>query len=212
VSGIKEFFRAKLYIGLVHYPIVSKDGRITQTSVTNLDVHDIARTARTYDLSGYYLIAPAENQLGLLKKIIGHWSEGFGLEYNSDRSEALSLIRISPSISDAVSQIGRETGREVRTVVTDAKIHENNSRNISCISLQNMLKLNDLSFILLFGTGWGLANAAIEKADHILEPIRPLTEHGYNHLSVRAAAAIITDRIVGENSFGPKSGAENISK
>lgn len=192
--------KAKLYIGLVHYPIKSKDGSIVQTSVTNLDIHDIARTARTYNLSAYFLIAPPACQLGVVEKIIAHWSNGFGAEYNSDRSDALALIKKAGNIEEARESITAETGRKTSVVVTDAKIHQD-LRNITCISMQNMLKLHDFNFLLLFGTGWGLADAVMAKADYILEPVRPLTVHNYNHLSVRAAAAIIIDRVVGENIF-----------
>lgn len=196
-----DTLKAKLYIGLVHYPIKGKDGNITQTSITNLDVHDIARTARTYDLAGYFLISPPSYQIDLVKKILGHWSEGFGAEYNPDRKDALGVVRIAHSVPEAAAMVKDETGRKTRVVVTDAKAHDEDPRNMSCISFQNVLKLNDLSFLLLFGTGWGLADAVIAKADHILEPIRPLAVHRYNHLSVRAAAAIIVDRVVGEHKF-----------
>jgi hypothetical protein len=49
--------------------------------------------------------------------------------------------------------------------------------------------------IILLGTGFGLAPAVRERADLALEAI-----HGsgdYNHLSVRAAASIILDRLHG---------------
>ena len=52
-------------------------------------------------------------------------------------------------------------------------------------------------YLLLFGTGWGMTNEVMNKADLILEPIRGKAE--YNHLSVRAAVAIILDRLFGEN-------------
>jgi hypothetical protein len=199
-GGGDNRLKARLYIGLVHYPIKGKDRAIVQTSVTNLDVHDIARTARTYDLAGYYLIAPPECQSGLVEKIIGHWSSGFGLEYNADRSEALRLVKMARTIDDVRDAICAETGRKTSVVITDAKTYTD-PRNITCNSMQNMLKLSDSNFLLLFGTGWGLAEAVVAKADFILEPIRPLTVHKYNHLSVRAAAAIIIDRVVGENIF-----------
>jgi hypothetical protein len=200
VSAENGALKAKLYIGLVHYPIKSKDGGIVQTSMTNLDIHDIARTARTYNLSGYYLIAPPACQLEVVDKIISHWSNGFGLEYNSDRSDALALVKKAGTIEEVRDLITAETGRKTSVIVTDAKIHQD-LRNITCISMQNMLKLHDFNFLLLFGTGWGLADAVMARADHILEPVRPLTVHNYNHLSVRAAAAIIIDRVVGENIF-----------
>jgi len=49
--------------------------------------------------------------------------------------------------------------------------------------------------LLLFGTGWGLAPEVIERGDIHLEPVAGCTD--YNHLSVRAAAAIILDRLCG---------------
>jgi hypothetical protein len=50
-------------------------------------------------------------------------------------------------------------------------------------------------FVLVFGTAWGLTEPFIAKADYILEPITGASE--YNHLSVRSAAAIIFDRLLG---------------
>jgi hypothetical protein len=50
-------------------------------------------------------------------------------------------------------------------------------------------------FLLLFGTGWGMSEVLMSRADFILKPINGPTE--YNHLSVRAACAIILDRLRG---------------
>lgn len=41
-----------LYCALVHHPVRDRGGNAVTTAVTNLDVHDIARTARTYGLRG----------------------------------------------------------------------------------------------------------------------------------------------------------------
>ncbi len=51
--------------------------------------------------------------------------------------------------------------------------------------------------LLVFGTGWGLADEVIQGADALLEPVRAREATGYNHLSVRAACAIILDRLFG---------------
>jgi len=51
------------------------------------------------------------------------------------------------------------------------------------------------AILLLFGTAWGLDREILESVDYILDPIEGGTE--YNHLSVRAAAAIILDRLAG---------------
>jgi hypothetical protein len=49
--------------------------------------------------------------------------------------------------------------------------------------------------LILFGTGHGLTDAVLGRAEVLLEPIRGVGE--YNHLSVRAAAAIVFDRLFG---------------
>ncbi len=49
--------------------------------------------------------------------------------------------------------------------------------------------------LLVFGTAWGLAEPFISKADYVLEPISGASD--YNHLSVRTAAGIILDRLLG---------------
>jgi hypothetical protein len=53
-------------------------------------------------------------------------------------------------------------------------------------------------FILAFGTGWGLTDDFIGSCDMALEPVAGLG--GYNHLPVRAAVAIILDRLLGERA------------
>ena len=50
-------------------------------------------------------------------------------------------------------------------------------------------------FLILFGTAWGLAQEVIEAGDGILPPITGTGD--YNHLSVRSAAAITLDRLLG---------------
>ncbi len=50
--------------------------------------------------------------------------------------------------------------------------------------------------MILLGTAWGLAPQVIESSDGILEPISGVGK--YNHLSVRSAAAIVLDRLLGE--------------
>ena len=50
--------------------------------------------------------------------------------------------------------------------------------------------------LLLLGTAWGLAPEILAGADGVLPPISGVT--GFNHLSVRSAAAIFFDRLLGE--------------
>ena len=47
----------------------------------------------------------------------------------------------------------------------------------------------------MLGTGQGLSNELLNKADFLLAPLKGMPH--YNHLSVRSAAAIILDRWLG---------------
>jgi hypothetical protein len=58
-----------------------------------------------------------------------------------------------------------------------------------------LLEREDKPFLLLFGTGWGLAPAVFGETDAVLEPIPGM--NGYNHLSVRSAVSILMDRLLG---------------
>jgi hypothetical protein len=41
-----------LYLALLHHPVLDKNGQIVTTAVTNMDIHDIARSAATYGCGG----------------------------------------------------------------------------------------------------------------------------------------------------------------
>ena len=56
---------------------------------------------------------------------------------------------------------------------------------------------NEKPLLMLFGTGWGLSKEVLDIADHRLAPIQGAS--AYNHLSVRSAAAIILDRLLGRS-------------
>ena len=51
---------APVYCALVHHPVKDRAGQTVTTAVTNLDVHDIARSARTFGLRRYYVVTPIE--------------------------------------------------------------------------------------------------------------------------------------------------------
>ncbi len=162
------------------------------TAVTNFDIHDIARCARTFALGGFYIITPLESQIQLVKRVIRHWVEGYGSIYNPTRKESLSLVRISRSIEEAEKEISDLWGKGVRKIATAANPHP---KNISFATFGKLLENRDTPFLMLFGTGWGLTREVKEGVDYVLEPIKGA---GYNHLSVRSAVAIILDRLLGD--------------
>lgn len=181
-----------LYIGLVHHPIIDKRGETITTSVTNLDVHDIARTARTFGFSGYFIITPVELQQALIGRILGHWEGDHGTSYNPDRQSALSFSKVASSIEKAVSTIEQTHGKKPIVVVTGANFKEYHGDEKA---LRDFVVKEKRPMLLLFGTGWGLHPSVVEGAEFKLTPIFGKAEDGYNHLSVRSAVAIYCDRI-----------------
>jgi len=180
------------YIGLVHGPIRSKDGSEITTSVTNLDIHDIARSARTFGFKRYFLITPIKSQQSMVKKILGFWETDSGLIYNPDRKNALSEAQVIDSIEDAIEEITRIEGKRPLVVVTGANFEKYEGKEKELIQ---KIKIDERPMFLLFGTGWGLTASVVEQADFRLEPIFGIANDGYNHLSVRSAVAIYCDRL-----------------
>jgi hypothetical protein len=185
-------FPTPFYIGLVHGPIRSKDGKEITTSVTNLDIHDIARSARTFGFKKYFIITPIKNQQTMVKKILGFWEADSGLIYNPDRKNALADATVSDTIEVAIEEITKLEGKRPFVVVTGANFEKYDGKELA---LLETLKEVGAPMLLLFGTGWGLTEAVTSKADFRLEPIFGCASDGYNHLSVRSAVAIYCDRL-----------------
>jgi len=183
---------SNLYIGLVHHPIYDKRGQVVATAITNFDIHDIARCARTFGTGGFFIITPLESQVHLAERVIHHWVEGTGSIYNPTRKESLALVRVSRTIDEADREISNLWQKRVNRVATGASRHP---KNISFELFRRLLEDRDTPFFLLFGTGWGLTQEVKDGSDYVLTPIEG---KGYNHLSVRSAVAIILDRLVGD--------------
>jgi hypothetical protein len=183
---------ANVSIALLHYPVYDKNRQVVATAVTNLDIHDIARAAKTFGLFRYYVVTPVAEQRELAERIGRHWREGWGATYNPKRRAALELMRVLPTLDDALADLEEEFGRPAKLVVTGAQGRPN---SISSAELAQQLKEPAQSYLLLFGTGWGLTEEVFARADLVLEPIRGPGD--YNHLSVRSAAAIVLDRLLG---------------
>ncbi len=185
-----------VYIGLLHYPVYNKNMDVISTSVTNLDIHDIARISCTYGVRRYYVIHPLETQRKLIGDILDYWQKGYGAQYNMDRKTAFDKVALIPSLEETLAEIGRENGRDPVLITTDARVYPNT------IGYQDMRQkfADGNPYLVLFGTGWGIEKDTMQKSDYILEPVYGPGE--YNHLSVRSAVAIILDRLLGEQWWG----------
>lgn len=182
-----------IYLGLVHYPIYNKNNEVITTAITNFDIHDIARTSRTYDLKKYFIIHPHESQTKLAQEIMDYWQRGYGGTYNPDRLEAFSVLDIKSDINSAVEYITECEGTRPIIITTDARQFPN---SISYNNMRSQIESSGKPYLILFGTGWGIENSVMADFDYILEPIYGPGD--YNHLPVRAAVAIILDRLLGE--------------
>lgn len=189
-----ESVHTNIDIALVHFPVYNKSGDIVTSSVTTLDVHDISRICRTYAVDTFYVVTPLETQQKLVNRMMKHWLEGYGSEYNPTRKEALLNTRVVNVLDDAVADITQRRGEKPRTVIPDAKRFP---QSRSYREVRAELKKNH-PHLLVFGTGWGLEKGIVERADTVLAPIDGLS--GYNHLPVRAAIAIILDRLLGREA------------
>lgn len=182
-----------LAVALVHHPVYNKHRDVVTTAVTNLDIHDIARTARTYGLSRYYLVTPSAEQQAMIQRITTHWDTGWGGGYNPDRREALSLVRVVPTLAEAVAAFQQRFDRPVTVVATGAR---RRADAVSFAALRDRLRHDGQPCLLVLGTGWGLADELFAEADETLEPIVGCGD--YNHLPVRSALAIMLDRLLGQ--------------
>ena len=180
-----------LYIALLHYPVYNKEGKVVTTAIANMDIHDIARLAKTYGLCGFYVINPISAQRALAQEIINHWREGYGATYNKSRKDAFELVSLKESLDAVTTEIETQSGHAPKTIITSANFNEG---YLTFTSLRKMLKSNNLPYLLIFGTGSGVAEEIVNRADYRLEPVKGSGD--YNHLAVRSAVAIIIDRIM----------------
>ncbi|CAN5924729.1 RNA methyltransferase [soil metagenome] len=179
-----------LAIALVHRPVLDKEQKVVTTALTNMDVHDLARSARTYGCSDYFVVHPVEVQRELATRIVAHWTDGSSAKRIPDRKDALSIVRAVPTLEDAVLQLGGGAGVDVW--VTAARAIPGKIA-LAFEDARAQLETEGRPVLLVFGTGWGLAPEITDRADAVLPPIRGPGD--WNHLSVRAACAIALDRL-----------------
>jgi len=218
---------AALFVALVHFPVTDRNGRIVTSAITSLDLHDIARSSRTYGVAGFFVIHPIQDQRDFATRVIDHWQAGYGRQFDSRRREALDLIRVVTDLDEAIVEIEQKEGARPTIVYTSARALTETERpgeappaivntapptpaepgkgldrtasraaRLSYAELRARLERSDTPpVLLLFGTGFGMAPAVLERADLALPPV--FGPGAYNHLSVRAAAGIILDRLRG---------------
>jgi hypothetical protein len=211
--------KTAIFLALVHHPVLDRTGREVTTALTNVDVHDLARSARTFGLSGVYIVTPVALQQRMVHEVVEHWTQGDGSSHLR-RAEAIARVKPAASVDQVRADIAQRTGRAPVVVVTAARYApEGGAEPQSYAHWREVLRQAEQTgehpqqgpeaqlpepVLLVFGTGWGLAPSVLAAADVRLAPVYrdPLLmapdEAPYNHLSVRAAVAIILDRLLGD--------------
>ncbi len=184
--------RERVGLVLVHHPTLDREGRVVTSAVTPLDVHDLARLARTYGLDGLYVATPLEAQQALVQRVLAHWTAGYGGQVNPCRREALERVRLCRDLAEAASAAEARWGASPWIVGTSAR---EGAGRMGFAEARNRLAALRAPALVVFGTGWGLADEVLAACDAVLEPVRG--PGPYNHLSVRSAAAIVVDRLFG---------------
>lgn len=183
----------RVFVALLHHPMLDRKGQEITTAVTNMDLHDISRTCRTYGVERYFVVHPDPEQRKILDRILGHWGTDAARDYHPKRAEALGAIEAVPTWEEAIERATRlnEGGRPL-VAMPDARTWP---RSVSYREVRRRLREGEIPAILLvFGTGWGIAPHFFDQMDLILDPLRG--PGPYNHLSVRSACAIVLDRLL----------------
>ena len=180
---------------LLHYPVMLDAKKSGTASLTNLDIHDISRISRSYAMGSFYVATPLEDQRHLLEDILRHWTKGVGSKNKPDRAQALDRVCPVPTLGAAIDHLARTSGQDVKVVASSAVWPEGKPSPIPVTPATVREWCREGPVLLCLGTAQGLAPEVLACCHAQIRPLRFL---GYNHLSVRSAAAILADRILGD--------------
>ena len=180
-----------VFLALIHSPIYNINGEKITTTVTNYDLHDISRAGRTYDINKYFVVNHLDSQQALVNRMKNYWTDGYGADYNDNRSDAFSIMEIADTLEEVIEEIKSSTGKTPKLVATDAREF---SGSYSYKEIREKMFNSEYPYLIIFGTGWGLTEETMDKCDYILDPVWGRGD--FNHLSVRSAASIIMDRLL----------------
>ncbi|GAC1584985.1 MAG: RNA methyltransferase [Polyangiales bacterium] len=197
-SAAPKKFR-RLAIALVHHPVLDKSGAVVTSAITNIDVHDLSRSGKTFGATDFFVTTPIEAQRTLVSTIVGHWTTGSSGDRIPSRRDALAIVRVVASLDEALEALGGRSQVEVWT--TAARTDATGAPVIAYEGARARMVSDDPRCVLVvFGTSWGLAESVVASSDARLAPIfgpnHGSQAAGYNHLSVRAACAITLDRLM----------------
>ena len=172
--------------------MLDRNGRIVTSAITSLDIHDLARSACTFGVRTFFIVHPVAEQRHFAATVIDHWKFDFGRAFDGRRREALELVRIVPELDDALAAAEQLAATRPLVVHTSARTQ----KGATFAQLRERMHAFDAPpLLILLGTGFGLAPEVAQRSDLLLQSIRGVGD--YNHLSVRAAGAIILEGLRG---------------
>ena len=182
------------YVALMHGDILLKEGRIGATSVTSLDIHDIARSGATYGLKNFFVVTPLEDQQKLVQKLIDFWvNEKVGGDYNRHRHQAMRLVMLKENLKAVIAEIEEKEG--VKPLIIGTSARSQDTQQAINYFQQEIVWKHERPVLFLLGTGHGMSEILLNQCDYMLPPLKGF--YNFNHLSVRSAAAIIFDKWLG---------------
>lgn len=185
------------YCALMHGDVLigPNERKVGTTSVTSVDLHDIARSSATYGLKNYFVVTPLLDQQKIVNTLLNFWQKGIGIEYNPVRHEAVNAVRVSSTIDEVIAAIEHKEGKKPLLIATSAR--ETEHPNHITYYDQQIVWAHKRPVLFVFGTGQGLTPELIARCDYIVPPVEGFSS--FNHLSVRSAVGIILDRWLGIN-------------
>jgi len=183
-------FPGGLHLVLRHDDVLGRDQGTLHASVTQVDLHDFCRLSRTYGLAGFDCVTAMAAQHRICREILEFWREGYGRDYNPDRVQALTTLHLHQCFDDVLAAVAAQAGAAPLVVGTSARSHD---KTLDFADLSSIMERSERPALIQFGTSWGLSPEQLNRCDWVLPPIDG--HDGYNHLSVRCAAAIIVDRL-----------------
>jgi len=184
------------YVILMHDQVLigRKEPVPGTTSVTTIDVHDIARSCATYGIKKFFVVTPLKDQQELLRVFFEFWHTDQGRMYNYNRYDAMSCVQVVSSLADAEAAIAALNNHVMPIkIATSARPVQ----GVSSLAFNGQTHAwkHRAPIAILFGTGQGMTQELLQQCQYVLTPLYGFTR--YNHLSVRAAVAIVLDRWLG---------------
>jgi len=184
--------RRNIHLVLRHDGVLSRCGDTMHASITQVDLHDFCRLTRTYGLAGFHCVTQLEAQHQICADMMDYWQNGPGLNYNPDRADALSCFRLHSEFEELIQSLKTQYDQPPLLIGTSA-CKDLTEKILDFDRFSDTILRLDRPILIQFGTSWGLSPEQLNRCDRILSPIQGCD--GYNHLSVRCAAAIIVDRL-----------------